>query len=508
MEKQNQEKISTDKKQKMLFSFLLASFWVLFLWGFFERGIDAFGLNAFLFLAAFTGLFLHKLHKRKGSFRKDFFWIIPLILIIFSFLIYENPFLKMISTVLVFPFFFAFFYNFSFLEDGNKKHWDSVFVSTLLNRVFSFLVKLKESADLYLGYLFPAGKEKSFVIKRVVLGSALFLLVSLGVVVPLLSSADALFGEKILFIYEWLQDIVSPVLVYKFLFLGAMSLLILSALLSWSRIFSVKATEKKEEKKLDPIISGIFIGGTSLVYILFLWVQAGRLFVGSLPFEFKEVESLVKSGFWQLLFLSILNILIYTMSYKKTNDLVQKILFGFIITSLLLLFSAGQRMILYVKYYGFSYEKLFAFYTVTFCAILFFWLIFGFFSNKKENLLKFLAVLFLWMYSVMTVLPVEQFIFRTNVYLKNNVENSHIRLSELRMLSSDVLSLAKRYREEGVLDEEITLPQGVKITPQNSATKQNQYWDDWIKNRESQISQKVWYEKSISNFLNMRPILP
>jgi len=492
------------KKQKMFFCFLLSSFWILFLWGFFESGIFALGLNMFIFLSGFFGLFLWSLYKYKISLKDNFFWIVPIALIVLSFLIYENPFLKVISIFTVFPFFFAFFYNFSFLENKKKKHWDTIFLSAILNRVFSFLVKLKEASALYLGYIFPAEKGKSLIIKKVIFGLIIFLLVALGVVVPLLSSADAVFSEKMIFIYDWLKSAISPILIYKFLLLAVLSLLMLSALFSWSRKFLIKETEKKEEKKLDSIISGIVIGGISLVYLLFLWVQAGRLFIGALPFEFKEVESLVKSGFWQLFFLTILNILIYIFAYKKTNKFVQGLLFAFTITSVFLLFSAGQRMMLYVYQYGFSYEKLFALYTVLFCAVLFFWLIFGFFSENKKNIMKFSIILFLWMYAVLAIFPVEQFIFRANVYLKSNVENSKIKLSEMRMLSSDVLSLAKKYRKEGVLDEKIILPSNLPKLPnhKNLSVNQNQYWDDWIKRREDSIFKKAWYEKNLSNILN------
>jgi hypothetical protein len=490
------------KKQKMFFSFLLASFWVLFLWGFFESGIFALGLNMFIFLSGFLGLFLWTLYKSKKSLKESISWITPIALIVLSFLIYENPFLKTVSIFIIFPFSFAFFYNLSFLEDGKKKYWNGVFLSLLLNRVFSFLVKLKEASSLYFGYIFPAEKGKNLIIKKVIFGLMLFLLVALGVVVPLLSSADAVFSEKMIFIYEWLKSAISPILVYKFLFLAALSLLILSALFSWSREFSIKETEKKEEKKLDSIVSGIVIGGISLIYLLFLWVQAGRLFVGTLPFEFKEVESLVKSGFWQLFFLTILNILIYIFAYKKTNKFVQGLLFAFTITSVLLLFSAGQRMMLYVYQYGFSYEKLFALYTVLFCAILFFWLIFGFFSENKKNIMKFSIILFLWMYAMLTIFPVEQFIFRTNVYLKNNVENSKIKLSEMRMLSSDVLFLAKKYREDGTLGEKNIPTPWVYHVGIPDITDQDQFWDDWIKRRETDIVKKAWYEKNISNILN------
>jgi hypothetical protein len=197
----------------------------------------------------------------------------------------------------------------------------------------------------------------------------------------------------------------------------------------------------------------------------------------------------------------MINILIYFFTYRKTTLAVQRILSAFTITSLLLLISAGYRMALYVTYYGFSYEKFFASYTVLFCAILFVWLIAKVFSRKRANILKFLIILFLWMYAVVTIFPVEQFILRTNVVL-SNIKESRIRLFEMTMLSPDVLSLVEKYERQGLLKESAGYLSRV------GETKDNNYfdWSPWIERQEEIISDKIWYEKNLMNiiYLNKR----
>jgi hypothetical protein len=79
----------------------------------------------------------------------------------------------------------------------------------------------------------------------------------------------------------------------------ALTVLTFSALTSWSKRFDYKGKES-DDRKIDPIISGIVIGGILCLYLLLLWVQISHLWVGALPFDFKETENLVKSGFWQL----------------------------------------------------------------------------------------------------------------------------------------------------------------------------------------------------------------
>jgi len=80
----------------------------------------------------------------------------------------------------------------------------------------------------------------------------------------------------------------------------------------------------------------------------------------------------------------------------------------------------------------------------------------------------------------MTILPVEQFIFRSNMALSRR-ENSRIRLSELSMLSPDVLGLVKKYEAAGIFKKEMF------------------DWNSWIESREKRITDKKWYERNAMN---------
>ena len=488
------EKFSKELVLKLILNIVLAIFWVVFLWNFWGKGFYALGFNATIFLFIFFGLFIWVLYKKGHYIFNDLLWIIPIILISFSYSLYDNPFLK-ITSLLILPVMFTIFYNQAFLSDKKIKLWNFEFILKIVSRFFSFLAKLGQTVTLYLNLIIPAGKTNKRVIARVIGGVILFLIIALTVFIPLLSSADTVFADKVQVIYDWFLKIISLPFMYKLLTAVALTVLFFSVLTAWSRQFDY--SEKKDlDKRIDPIISGIVLGGVLCLYLLFLLVQINRLWVGVLPFDFKETENLVKSGFWQLFFLSIINILIYFFTYKKTTLWVQRILTVFTIASLLLLISAGYRMGLYVTYYGFSYEKFFASYTVIYCAILFVWLISRLFVNKRSNVVKFLIVLFLWMYAVVSVLPVEQFILRTNIALTNTKE-SRVRLFELTMLSPDVLSLVKKYQQQGLLKENA----GYLSREKENKSSEEFDWNPWIIQQEKTISDKMWYEKNLMNII-------
>src|SRR3989338_2925258 len=214
----------------------LAAFWVFFLWNFFERGVYALVLNAFVFLSLFLGLFLWVLREKKRHSAYDITWVIPFCLITISFFIYDNPFLK-ITSILAFPALFAIFYNYAFLDGKQARYWNSVFLAKILSRVVSLAVAAGRSAMLYLEMIIPAGQVKRKIIAKVIIGLAVFLAFALTVFIPLLSSADAAFADKIQVIYDWAREIFSTVFVNKILTFIILSLVISAALFVWTKNF-------------------------------------------------------------------------------------------------------------------------------------------------------------------------------------------------------------------------------------------------------------------------------
>lgn len=468
--------------------FLSAFIWVVLLWRFFDHGVYVLGFNVLIFGGLLFYLFILKL-KLAGHFsRQDLYWIIPVIILILSYGIYENPFLK-ITSLLVLPLIFAIFYNQAFLTDKKNQHWEGRFIRAMINRIFSFPAFLYQAVLAYGQLIVPAGKGRKSLLLRIIGGLLLFILIAFLVFIPLLSAADPVFVGTMNIIYQWFLGIFSQVISYKILLIITLSIFFSALLIAWTRPF-IYQLDKRPTIKLDSVVSGIVLSGILGLYLLFLGLQINYLWIGSLPVDFKATESLVKSGFWQLIILSLINILIYFFTYKKTGSVGQKILILFSSASLLLLFSAAYRMSLYVWYYGFSYEKFFASYAVLYCVTLFTYLIIKLFSRVRANILKFAILLFVWMYSLVSLLPVEQIIMRSNVALANSAE-TRIRLPELTMLSADVLYLVERYEKQGIL-----------LAREGSYGQAEPFnWQPWIEKQRKVVFNKAWYEKNLVNFL-------
>lgn len=471
----------------------LGLFWVIFIWGFWQKGIFALGLNTSVFLVLTFIIFSKIYHRTEGANEGKLFqkqnavWLVPVFFIILSFFLYENPFIKTIN-LFVYPVAFLLFYWHA--QFGKEGKFLSI-LPKILHIDMGLFENIGKAGTTYFDFLIPKQDSKKARVSSILIGIALFILIAFTVIIPLLSSADKVFGQRIDFIYNWFKEFITTAVFAKFVFLYIFSVVSLAFSITW--MTTLKSEEKTERtgKKVDSIVAGIVLGGILVLYSLFLAIQFNYLFLGNLPIDFKTTETLVKSGFWQLFALTIVNIAIFLFTFRKTSAFVQKILTFFTAASFLLLLSAGYRMGLYVAFYGLSYEKLYASYTVIFCAILLIWLFTKFSKKGEVDIIKFLAFLFLWMYSLIAVFPAEQFIARTNIALSRYPE-SRINLYELTMLSSDVLGLVKKEKNG-------TLAYSRNQDPLSMKELQPIDWQPWINRQEERLRKKRWYERNLGN---------
>lgn len=468
----------------IVFSALISLYTVMFLWRVWENDVSALGFNLSVFWVLILCFFAYFDGYKKVFNKDNISFLVPVILMSLSFSMYENPWVKVVTSLVVLPIVFAFFVNLSYLGKSEKYFFDLGFMYSIFLNMFSFLRKLVDGFVVFLDSMLPKHNVHKDLVEKIIIGVVLFVFFALVILIPLLGAADKDFALMLDKIYNFIEDSISWTLIYKTLFFLFFVSLLISCAVIWSRKFEIK----KIEYKFDDIIGGIVLIGTLSIYVLFLYLQVEKLFVDALPLDFASVEELVKSGFWELFLLSIINVIFYFLYYKRTNKALQKILIGFSFASLLIILSAARRMFLYVWFYGFSYEKFFASYTVLYAVMLFVCLITFLFQKERKDIFKFLLITFIWMFSMSTVLPMERMIFKTNLYL-SSMKDSRVDMYELKILSSDVSDLVKNYENEN---------------PDFSAEWedwQKSSWESWKTDQSEALNEKKWYEKNISNLI-------
>jgi len=280
----------------------LATLAVLGHWNFWSHGIYALGFNTTAFWLGIA--FLLWDNNPNLRWRQDWVWFVPLLLMALSFSLFENPWLKMISCVIL-PTATSIFYAYSQLINARERFWGLQLISTLVKRSLVPL-RLIGSSMLFSRSLMARvfSLEDKHLFNRIVRGLMLLIPLS-AVVLVLLASADENFSILLDKAGIHLFDFMNWSIIAKVFCIFMMCVLIFAGLYAWQDPYDY--TEKKFNLDLDDVVIGIVMGGILLIYLVFLLLQVDYMMLATLPQSFDKTEQIVKSGFWQLFFLSILN---------------------------------------------------------------------------------------------------------------------------------------------------------------------------------------------------------
>jgi len=467
----------SDSSFRLATILLTALFGVLTHWNVWDNGVHSIGWNTSITWLA-LGLMLIR-SNQSIRLSSDWMWLAPLGLMTLSFGLYENPWLKTLC-FLVMPMAVGVFFSFGHLKRKEKQVWGSAVLSKLISNTFAVIPAIFPSLVLLRNAFFSSFEESKLCVLKRVVRALMILLPLMLVILLLLSSADENFDLMVSGWFEYVAGVLDWALVGKLISVCMMSGVLLAVVTILRRELGTE--QEFVVRRVDDLVAIIVLTSILFVYIAFLIVQLDYLLVKQLPIEFADTEHLVKSGFWQLFFLSAINVGLFYWAYKNTGWLAQWILRVYLIASALILMSAGWRMGLYVVYYGLSYEKFFASYTTFYALVLFCFLGWAVFATSRKDIVKTLCVSALWMFSIATVLPIERIIFSSNLALSQK-EGSRINLIHLSVLSTDVLAIASRNFHAG------------KLT--NNGT-----WAYWLRATSNENCDRPWYESNLSVELN------
>lgn len=285
--------------------------------------------------------------------KKAYFMLIPIILILVSNVILgffdcEIAQVNMILNLIVLPILIS---TFLFLLTNKN------YVVSLKN--ISFMFKLFPQHIFknfkYLKIRSVSGKMGN--VLKVIAGIAIGLVFSV-VIILLLSSADDYFSEfmdKILFSFDFnLGNIIKFVIYFIILFSIGINLL------------KNKNLEMKETKYkfIDNTIVISMLSVVNFVFVLFLISEVSKLCGNFLQIPDGYIySSYAREGFFQLLFVTLINfsIILYLM-YKTKNieksKVTKNLVLLLVVFSAFLIFNSYYRMFLYIERFGFTILRL------------------------------------------------------------------------------------------------------------------------------------------------------
>ena len=360
----------------------------------------------------------------------------------------------------------VFLYSVMFLLLGNKLNLMKLNIFSILRiivnifePIINFIVPFKWIAER------SKNKEKNILTRRILIG-VLISIPSVMFLVMMLSSADLVFYNSFILFNNWFKKIFEFINIFKII-VGTFTGFYL-----FSHLYSVFIKDDKianiiddnavavNRVKGDVIVLNILLMSILFVYTIFIAIQFKYLFsAGTLPNGLNYSEY-ARMGFFELLFLSVLNIaLILLTTYLLRDKIFEEknswalftklmLIYLCIITGILLV-SSYYRMSLYDSAYGFTRLRVLVYIFLAFEAIgLFTTLLY--IIKHKFNILAVYAIIGLTFYLTLNVVNIDEIIAKRNIdmYLSGQAED--IDIDYLMTLSPDALSQIIRLTDSNV----------------------------------------------------------
>lgn len=296
--------------------------------------------------------------------------VIAAILVGINQMLTYNSIMQFLNVCVVFVLLFHIMLH-QFSEDGNwnlLQHLWNLFL-LFLSMFGHFLQPFVDFLDLRKNKKSVEGAEgKQKFPYHIVILTILVCLPVLAFVIILLSSADAVFEHMVdTLVFDFDLDFLKPVVLAVFIFFFAY------ACISKLTRFSFPAEEKKpgQANPLIAITAGIMF---DIVYVIFSVIQIFYLFIGkfTLPDGYTYAEY-AREGYFELLFVCFINLClvlagILFFENNKTIRIILSVLSG---CTYIMILSSAFRMILYIRYYYFSFLRIFVLWSlILFAALL------------------------------------------------------------------------------------------------------------------------------------------
>lgn len=202
----------------------------------------------------------------------------------------------------------------------------------------------------------------------------------LALVIVLLGEADAVFRQWTARFFENLNlaNIFNVLFRIAFIFFASYMLV------SYSCKKSIKE-EVKDRRKGEPALAITVTGLLSVIYLLFSGIQIIYLFLGKMQLpEGYTYAMYAREGFFQLLAVSILNLIIVlvSLSYFKENRILKVILTIMSLCTFIMIVSSALRMIIYIQYYYMTFLRIFVLWALVVLFLLFAGVIISIYREK------------------------------------------------------------------------------------------------------------------------------
>ena len=387
------------------------------------------GISIAIFLTATIILTIYSLKEKEMiKNKKGILWAVPIVLLGLTYFIFNNMFFKILNIPVILILFVIM--CMSITETPIK---ENKFVRQILGKIFKpFVVLFDFISDFDMDEFLENKKEnqnnKTDNIKKV--GKSLLIAVPvILVIIFLLSSADSVFGSifsdftkaisKMLEV-KTINDLLGRLLVIAFTFIY-----IAGFIIAFAKSKKQEETEEATGIKLSDLTIKMLLVSLNIIYLLFSVIQIKYLFINATATSNFDYATYARTGFFQLMFVSFINFALLHISKKniETNKILKMML---IIFTMIIVISAAFRMHLYEQKYGYTYLRLFVYFTLVTEMLVLIPILSKLFGLKIDTFKTTLEIV-VTMYVILNFININKIIAKNNIdkYLAD-VENESI----------------------------------------------------------------------------------
>ena len=404
---------------------------------------NSLGINVILFTIPLLILLLIALKNNKKINNKwGLLFIIPIIVLSTTYLVYDNSFKYF--NLLIIPILYTLMYIYTINPVYS--------LGNIIENIFElFFAPISKIGKLYniVGLKLNRKSKMSDKTKKT-LKSLIIVIPIVALVLALLSSADMMFSNlfgkaTIIFDYIPIDNIFGRVIqiLLLFTYIGAVINYIL---------FSYKPKkEKVNNNKFDNYTLKLLLTILNVIYIIFDIIQIRSLVFHQVSSDIVYSEY-ARSGFFQLMFISFLNLLILLITKKseesKYNNTMSLLM---ILLTAVIISSSAIRMYMYEQAYGYTLLRLLVYVALATETLMLIPTV-AYIINPKIKIMKQYIIIVTAIYTLINLVSVDKLIAWNNINRYFNDRKIDIEYLE-NYNTDNIPQLIELYKETS--DEEI-----------------------------------------------------
>ena len=384
---------------------------------------QSFGINVLLLTIPLLGSIVYFLKENKCIKNKlGLLIIIPIVLLSSTYFIYSNFFNKL--NIIVIPLLYFLLYVITL--DKSKSFFE--IFKEIMNVMFNSIDNIGNFTRESIKDL---PKEKLSPNTKKLIKSLLVVIPVVMLVLILLISADSIFGSLFNNFNKIFDNLSIGNIIVRLINFALLFFYLGGTLYYICIKYKDEKTEIQKSKLKDPLTINLLLTVLNIIYIVFDIIQINSLLLHRVSTGF-NYANYARSGFFQLMFISFINIIIILLSKKSQEKNYTKVMsLVTILLTVVIIISSFYRMFLYEQAYGYTVLRL-GVYIILITEVILFIPTIIYIFNKKFNILRYYLIIIISIYSLVNCFSIDRIIAKNNIsryqrmgiidldYLENN----------------------------------------------------------------------------------------